>query len=190
MTWPALGWAPAPGSSSQALITPFGCALRGTAAPAVPLRLLLRADVFDARLDRFFAMSSLPFLNRRDTIARRPRRRSGTTDRRVQRPRRRSMDSGRSSPSRGASPSSPTVTREGRSVDMESGLRELTALSQLAASGGGLATHWLAAFQAWDDWVCNNVDEARVCGRAHVSYTVGKSPSRRQPVAAILAALS
>ena len=77
----------------------------------------------------------------------------------------------------------------------------LTALSQLAASGGGLAwarprhyedaTHWLAAFQAWDDWVCNNVDEARVCeSRAHVSYTVGKSPSRRQPVAAILAALS
>jgi hypothetical protein len=31
--------------------------------------LLLRAEVFDARLDRFFAMSSLPFLNRRrDTI--------------------------------------------------------------------------------------------------------------------------
>jgi hypothetical protein len=51
------------------LITPFGCALRGTAAPALPLRLLLEADVFDARLDRFFAMSSLPFLNRgRDTI--------------------------------------------------------------------------------------------------------------------------
>jgi hypothetical protein len=43
------------------LITPFGCALRGTAAPALPLRLLLGADVFDARLDRFFAMSSLPF---------------------------------------------------------------------------------------------------------------------------------
>jgi hypothetical protein len=43
---------------------PFGCALRGTAAPALPLRLLLGADVFDARLDRFFAMSSLPFLNR------------------------------------------------------------------------------------------------------------------------------
>src|SRR6516165_12283627 len=71
MTWPALGWAPAPGSSSQALITPFGCALRGTAAPALPLRLLLGADVFDVRLDRFFAMSSLPFLNRRRDIHRR-----------------------------------------------------------------------------------------------------------------------
>src|SRR5215813_4054606 len=68
MTWPPLGWAPAPGSSSQALITPVGCALRGTAAPALPLRLLLGADVFDVRLDRFLAMSSLPFLNlRRDT---------------------------------------------------------------------------------------------------------------------------
>src|SRR6476620_3400167 len=65
MTWPPLGCAPAPGSSSQALIMPFGCALRGTAAPALPFRLLLRADVFDVRLDRFFAMSSLPFLNRR-----------------------------------------------------------------------------------------------------------------------------
>jgi hypothetical protein len=51
------------------LITPFGGALRGIAAPALPLRLLLTADVFDARLDRFFAMSSLPFLNRRrDTV--------------------------------------------------------------------------------------------------------------------------
>src|SRR5262245_20189020 len=44
---------------------PFGCALRGTAAPALPLGLLLGAEVFDVRLDRFFAMSSLPFLNRR-----------------------------------------------------------------------------------------------------------------------------
>jgi len=35
----------------------------------MPLRLLLGADLFDVRLDRFFAMSSLPFLNRRrDTI--------------------------------------------------------------------------------------------------------------------------
>src|SRR6266436_1673872 len=42
----------------------FGCALRCVgAARARPLRLLLRAEVFDARLDRFFAMSSLPFLN-------------------------------------------------------------------------------------------------------------------------------
>src|SRR5215467_14769382 len=71
MTWPPLGWALAPGSSSQALITPFGCALRGTAAPAFPLRLLLEADVFDARLDRFLAMSSLPFLNRRRDTHRR-----------------------------------------------------------------------------------------------------------------------
>jgi len=30
----------------------------------LPLRLLLGADVFDVRLDRFFAMSPLPF----DTI--------------------------------------------------------------------------------------------------------------------------
>src|SRR5215813_14700000 len=71
MTWPPLGWAPAPGSSSQALITPFGCALRGTAAPALPLRLLLGAEVFDVRLDRFLAISSLPFLNRRRDTHRR-----------------------------------------------------------------------------------------------------------------------
>src|SRR5262249_6604596 len=50
---------------------PFGCALRGTAAPALPLRLLLGADVFDACLDRFFAMSSLPFVNRRRDTHRR-----------------------------------------------------------------------------------------------------------------------
>src|SRR6476469_295062 len=71
MTWPPLGCAPAPGSSSQALIMPFGWALRGTAARALPLRLLLGADVFDACLDRFFAMSSLPFLNRRRDLHRR-----------------------------------------------------------------------------------------------------------------------
>ena len=45
---------------------PFGCALRCVGvARARPLRLPLTAEVFDARLDRFFAMSSLPFLNRR-----------------------------------------------------------------------------------------------------------------------------
>src|SRR5215510_7527263 len=71
MTWPPLGWAPAPGSSSQALITPFACPLREAAAPALPLRLLLGADVFDVRLDRFLAMSSLPFLNRRRDTHRR-----------------------------------------------------------------------------------------------------------------------
>ena len=51
-------------------MTPFGCALRSVgAARALPLRLLRAADVFDARFDRFLAMSSLPFLNRRrDTI--------------------------------------------------------------------------------------------------------------------------
>jgi hypothetical protein len=44
----------------------FGCALRCVGvARARPLRLLLTADVFDARLDGFLAMSSLPFLNRR-----------------------------------------------------------------------------------------------------------------------------
>jgi hypothetical protein len=69
MTWPPLGWAPAPGSSSQALIMPFGWALRCVgAARARPLRLPLTADAFDVRLDRFFAMSSLPFLNRRRDI--------------------------------------------------------------------------------------------------------------------------
>jgi hypothetical protein len=40
------------------------------AAPALPLRLLRAADVFDARLDRFLAMSSLPLLhNRRESIS-------------------------------------------------------------------------------------------------------------------------
>jgi hypothetical protein len=44
------------------LITPFGCALRSVgAARARPLRLLRAADVFDASVDRFFAMSSLPY---------------------------------------------------------------------------------------------------------------------------------
>jgi len=43
---------------------------RSSAARARPLRLPLTTDVFDARLDRFLAMSSLPFLNRRrDTIS-------------------------------------------------------------------------------------------------------------------------
>ena len=51
--------------------------------------------------------------------------------------------------------------------------------------------HGLAAFQAWDDRVCDNVDEARVGeSRAHVGRTVGKSAGRRQPVAAILPSLS
>jgi hypothetical protein len=35
------------------------------AARALPLRLPRATDLFDLRLDRFFAMSSLPFLNRR-----------------------------------------------------------------------------------------------------------------------------
>jgi hypothetical protein len=42
------------------LITPFGCALRSVvAARARTLRLLRAADVFDARLDRFVAISFL-----------------------------------------------------------------------------------------------------------------------------------
>jgi hypothetical protein len=46
------------------LTTPFGCALRSVgAARALPLRL--RRAVFDARLDRFVAISSLPLLHRR-----------------------------------------------------------------------------------------------------------------------------
>jgi hypothetical protein len=48
------------------LITPFGCALRSVgAARALPLRLLRAADVFDPRLDRFFAIASLLLLHRR-----------------------------------------------------------------------------------------------------------------------------
>src|SRR5215831_8793365 len=38
------------------------------AARALPLRLILAADVFDARLDRFLAISSLPFAKRRHEI--------------------------------------------------------------------------------------------------------------------------
>jgi len=42
------------------LITPFGCALRSVGvARARTLRLLRAADVFDARLDRFVAISFL-----------------------------------------------------------------------------------------------------------------------------------
>jgi hypothetical protein len=52
------------------LIIPLGCALRSVgAARALPLRLRRAADVFDARLDRFLAISSLLLLHRRrDTI--------------------------------------------------------------------------------------------------------------------------
>src|SRR5262249_53479852 len=76
MTWPPLGWAPLPGSCSQALITPFGFVpVSVGAARALPLRLLFAAVVFDARLDRFLAISSLPFLScRHEIYERRPDR--------------------------------------------------------------------------------------------------------------------